>query len=109
MAGNDAETAAIEAYHEATKHHVRRYARSLGWLDWANQPDPFRRYAGAPVRPLPLPNGGADPAWDAVRAGRVPGAPAPVDDASLGDFLYHSLALSAWKQVRGPGGRVVSR
>jgi len=111
VAGNDANAArrAIEAYHEATKHHLHRYARSLGWLDWANQPDPFRRYAGAPVRPLPLPAGGADPVWDAVRAGRVPGAPAPVDDASLGDVLYHSLALSAWKQVRGPGGEVVSR
>lgn len=117
MTGNDDEALApIEAYHEATKHHVQRYARSLGWLDWANQPEPFRRYEGAPLRRLPLPPAPpaagaapADPTWDAVREGRVPGLPAPVDEASLGDFLAHSLALSAWKQARGPDGLIVSR
>ncbi|MBK8168092.1 MAG: nitroreductase family protein [bacterium] len=117
MAGIDHGTArldalaTIEAYHEVTKHHVRRYARSLGWLDWPNQPDPFRRYMGAPLRPLPLPSvrASADPTWDAVRADRVPGPPAPVAEASLGDFFGHSLALSAWKQARGPDGLVVSR
>src|SRR5205809_7712227 len=41
-------------YHQETKHHFFRYARALGYLDWANQPDPFRRYPGAPVIHLPL-------------------------------------------------------
>ena len=41
-------------YHLQTKHHFNRYARSLGFLDWANQPDPFRRFDGAPLIPLPL-------------------------------------------------------
>src|SRR5580765_2837620 len=36
--------ASVELYHRQTKHHFFRYARSLGMLDWANQPDPFRRY-----------------------------------------------------------------
>ena len=31
-------------YHVQTKHHFNRYARALGYLDWANQPDPFRRF-----------------------------------------------------------------
>ena len=31
-----------------------QYARSLGYMDWANQPDPFRRYEGAPLIRLPL-------------------------------------------------------
>jgi hypothetical protein len=39
-------------YHEETKHHFFRYARALGYLDWANQPDPFRRFAGAPLFPV---------------------------------------------------------
>jgi SagB-type dehydrogenase family enzyme len=103
----------VRRYHEATKHHPQRYARSLGWLDWANQPDPFRRYAGAPVRRLPLPAVGpaTGPTWDELRAGVRTGspAPAPVNAVSLGDFFYHSLALSAWKQVTGPDGKVVSR
>jgi len=40
-------------YHEATKHHFNRFARSLGYLDWATQPDPFRRYGDAPFHHLP--------------------------------------------------------
>ena len=30
----------IIRYHLQTKHHFNRYARALGYLDWANQPDP---------------------------------------------------------------------
>lgn len=29
------------AYHNETKHHFRGYARSLGYLDWATQPNPY--------------------------------------------------------------------
>ena len=36
-------------YHDGTKHHFHRFARSLGYLDWASQPNPFRSFAGAPV------------------------------------------------------------
>ena len=35
-------------YHQSTKHYLDHYARSLGYLDWVNQPNPFRRYIGAP-------------------------------------------------------------
>jgi len=31
-------------YHEQTKHHFHRYARSLGFLGWAKQPNPVRFY-----------------------------------------------------------------
>jgi hypothetical protein len=44
----------IIAYHDRTKHHPERYANGPGGLDWANQPDPFRRFSGAPVLRLPL-------------------------------------------------------
>src|SRR5919108_3543837 len=44
----------VIGYHQETKHHLHRYARSLGYLDWANQPDPFRTYDGAPAVDLPL-------------------------------------------------------
>ncbi len=37
----------VLAYHERTKHHPHSYARSLGYLDWDTQPDPFRRYEGS--------------------------------------------------------------
>ena len=41
-------------YHEQTKHHFHRYARSAGFMDWANQPDPFRAYEGVTAVKLPL-------------------------------------------------------
>ena len=44
----------VKAYHQQTKHEFNRFARSLGYLDWANQPDPFRRFHGAPLISLPL-------------------------------------------------------
>jgi len=41
-------------YHERTKHHFNRYARSLGYLDWDTQPNPFRFCEGCESRSLPL-------------------------------------------------------
>jgi len=38
----------IIAYHERTKHQPERYARGPHGLDWATQPNPFRRFTGAP-------------------------------------------------------------
>ena len=41
-------------YHQRTKHRLDGYARGPEGLDWDNQPDPFRRYAGCPQLALPL-------------------------------------------------------
>ena len=49
---------AVVAYHERTKHHYHRFASSLGYMDWATQPDPFRRYEGASLVRLPFPRWG---------------------------------------------------
>ena len=57
MANNPAKSNAVDdiiAYHDRTKHQPERYARGPGGLDWASQPNPFRRFTGAPVFPLPL-------------------------------------------------------
>jgi SagB-type dehydrogenase family enzyme len=87
-------------YHEATKHHFNRFARSLGYLDWATQPDPFRRYPGAPIRPLPQCSGSTALAADVPYSSLYePGAPPhPIDERSIGEFLRCSMGLSAWKQ-----------
>jgi SagB-type dehydrogenase family enzyme len=70
--------APVHRYHDGTKHQFHRFARSLGYLDWASQPNPFRSFAGA--EPVPLfPH---------------PGAP----HSPIGDVLRHALGLSAWKQ-----------
>ena len=51
-------------YHERSKHHLNRYAPGPDGLDWASQPDPFRRYAGAPDLELPLLAGELPVCWD---------------------------------------------
>jgi SagB-type dehydrogenase family enzyme len=86
-------------YHAATKHHPERYARSLGYMDWANQPAPFRFYEGAPVLPLPL--SARDPAVGYRGLYEAPAAAEPFDLAHIAGFLELSLGLSAWKSASG--------
>ncbi len=91
----------IIRYHVQTKHHFNRYARALGYLDWANQPDPFRRFEGAPLVSLPLLKPDEDPAsptYDAIyQSGTV--ACQLVNVRSLSRFFEFALALSAWKKA----------
>ena len=88
------------AYHERTKHFPGRFARALGSMDWATQPDPFRRFVGAPLLPLELVPAGDQPRYEpAFARGNIP--PAPLGRHSVSQLLQDSLALSAWKQAGG--------
>ncbi|HEY4485415.1 MAG TPA: SagB/ThcOx family dehydrogenase, partial [Nitrospiria bacterium] len=88
----------IFAYHESTKHHLNRYARGPGGLDWATQPDPFRRYAGAPLIPLAHLTPGERPLYDSVFIeGELPVQ--GINHRTISQLFYDSLALSAWKQA----------
>ena len=89
----------VMRYHRETKHHFSRYARSLGYLDWANQPDPFRRYQGSAFIPLPLLKPDDAPLAPFYEDLYRPGASAPVTIRALSRFLEYSLAISAWKQA----------
>ena len=87
-------------YHERTKHHFHRYARSLGYLDWDTQPDPFRRFAGAPLIELPFRTDGDEPAYDDLfTPGAVP--PTPINLNSIASLFELSLGLSSWKEFQG--------
>ena len=89
----------VVAYHERTKHHFHRYAASLGYMDWATQPDPFRRYAGADLVRLPLPKSGRPlPYWQLYAAGGVPPESLSIESVSL--FLRYALSLTAWKRFQ---------
>ena len=85
-------------YHRQTKHSFNRFARSLGYLDWAAQPNPFRRYDGAPVLDLPRRPLRADVPYEALFDGSA--VPAPMDLAAAGEFLRCAMGLSAWKQYQ---------
>ena len=76
-------------YHEATKHYFQRFARSAGHLDWKTQPNPFRRYAGAPL--LELPRVALDRGLPYAGLYEPPHAPAPPTVESVGELLRCSL------------------
>jgi len=91
---------AVLHYHEATKHHPHCYARSLGYMDWATQPDPFRRFEGAPRHRLDEVPVVAEPIYDAIfDCGSIPAQ--QVNYHALSQFFYDSLALSLWKSYQG--------
>ena len=87
----------VIAYHERTKHHFHRYAASLGSMDWATQPDPFRRYPGADLVRLLLPKPGRPlPYWQLYMLGAVLSEPLSLESISL--FFRYALSLTAWKR-----------
>ncbi len=94
-------------YHERTKHHLDHLARGPEYLDWDDQPDPFRRFDGAESLTLPLiadrigdqSGESLDRPWQELLDGTIP--PAPIDLASLAALLQLSLGLAVWKR-HGP-------
>lgn len=91
----------VLAYHQATKHRFDAYARGPGRLDWANQPNPFRRYAGARIIRLGRIPPADEPRYDDVFAPDWSKPPAPLDRRAVSQLFYDSLALSAWKSAGG--------
>src|SRR5437016_4983623 len=87
-------------YHQQTKHHFHRYARSARYLDWANQPNPFRSYEGVTAVKLPLLQ--KDPAGDQMALyERSQNVFQAFRRETIGAFLELSLGLSAWKSIPG--------
>lgn len=91
--------ALVRAYHARTMHYFKRYARGPMGLDWASQPDPFRRYSGAELVKLAHTPREEGPLYSDVFGG-VLLEPAPLNHKSISRLFQDSLALSAWKQHR---------
>ena len=88
----------VRQYHEVTKHHVHRFARGPGYLDWDTQPDPFRRYDGTSLIGLDKVPSAEEPRYDdAFDEGRIP--PVRLNRRSISQLFFDSLALSAWKRA----------
>jgi SagB-type dehydrogenase family enzyme len=97
MSQNRTNVELVLDYHQQSKHHLQRYARSLGYMDWANQPNPFRFFEGAERLPLPLKQQSDNPSYDTLFGPRRLESKR-FDIPSLAGFLELSLGLSAWKQ-----------
>jgi SagB-type dehydrogenase family enzyme len=81
-------------YHETTKHSQQKYARSLGYMDWATQPNPFRDYKGCEIISLPLAFTNTTPPYHLLDS-ELPSA--PLLKESISQLLQYSMGLAAWK------------
>ena len=99
LPADESAAAAALDYHHATKHRLDGYAPGPGFLDWDSQPDPFRRWPGAPAFELPLIEGTGRVSYEDLY--RPQPEIAPLDERSLSLFLELALGLSAWKRL-GP-------
>jgi SagB-type dehydrogenase family enzyme len=100
-------------YHERTKHRLDAYAKGPQYLDWDQQPNPFRRFAGAEVVELPLLEENPPPAPPFSKEGSKSLPSISISESSpaspfakgglrgISLLLQLSLGLSAWKQF-GP-------
>ena len=110
------DTQRLFAYHQATKHTYHSVRTNARYLDWHNQPNPFRTHHGVHTIPLPpepgFPSTGTFAAMAAVAEKTI----SPAGDAQesretqlnltwVSRFLWHSMAVSAWKKVPGTGAR----
>jgi SagB-type dehydrogenase family enzyme len=90
----------VLAYHERTKHHPHRYAAALGFMDWATQPNPFRRYDGASFLRLPLSKEDRELSyWQLFVPSSVETVPLSIGSISV--FFRYALSLTAWKSHEG--------
>jgi SagB-type dehydrogenase family enzyme len=92
----------IVAYHERTKHRPERYANGPHGLDWASQPNPFRRFTGAPLFRLPLTGPDDTPPAGVLFGGTIV-TPRPFTFGAVSLFHELSLSLSARKEIAGSG------
>src|SRR5262249_854116 len=103
------------SYHHFTKHTVAKLMSNHHRLDWANQPDPFRAYMGAPRIALPKELHVSKLAYFAALEAMLVGQgvdrqcilpPANAADLwFLSNLLFYSMSISAWKQLSGTGER----
>lgn len=89
------QTSPLLAYHARTRHRFDAYAEGPGQLDWDAQPDPFRRYPGAPLCELPLTGDQFERRYGELE--KPPEIAIAPHLASLGTLLELAYGISAWK------------
>lgn len=101
-------------YHEDTKHSVHSIRTTPHFLDWPNQPLPFKLYRD--LDPLPLPRERevlSVPALEAVAAPEGPGPESPGKEARIPDLqdlarlFYFSAGIT--KVKTSAGGQILFR
>ena len=90
----------IFQYHNNSKHGYYSFAPGPGYLDWASQPDPFRKYEGADIVHLKkIPQTERPFFAEALQDSSFEASQVNFD--SISQLFYDSLAISAWKCYQG--------
>ena len=92
-------------YHEETNHSYESVYRDRHFLDWANQPRPFKHYPG--LEAIPLPPDLPVTRMPALLALSLPGAlTVPTPLLTLHDLayvLFYAAGVTRRRYYRGPG------
>jgi SagB-type dehydrogenase family enzyme len=102
------ELQATWAYHNGTKHSYQSIRTSGHYLDWENQPIPFKIYSR--LEPIPLPQKLSSPGVAALRAisARGPlGEPNTLTREILAELLFLSAGITRRRSY--PGGEILFR
>lgn len=83
-------------YHNETRHFPNRFAKSLGYLDWSNQPSPYKEYINTKKIPLPHPK----PENLTYEKLYLKNPPKEINLQNLATFLRYSASINA-KKVLG--------
>jgi SagB-type dehydrogenase family enzyme len=86
----------VKDYHQHTKHQMHRYARSPGYLDWDNQPLPYRLFEGTPQIQLPLIDKDRGLPYSSLYQPKSSRDSISIE--SIARMLELSMGLSAWKK-----------
>jgi len=107
--GNNRDVQATWSYHEGTKHSFQSVHSSQHFLDFENQPLPFKIYPG--LEPIPLPRElepSSAPALEALTASVVePEGERLPDLKLLARLLHYSAGIT--KRIRSPHGEMLFR
>lgn len=88
----------VHAYHKTTKHSAQRYARSLGYMDWDTQPNPYRSYTNTNKIELPLSFDNKTLEYYKIfDSSTRDNIIAPLCKESISQFFQFSLGLAATK------------
>jgi len=88
---------AVQTYHQQSKHHFQHYASGPDGLDWNNQPEAFRSFAGSPKIELPLMEQEMGLLYnDLYQPEKI--TPRELSLKNIARLLELSFGLSAWKQ-----------
>src|ERR1051325_10797626 len=102
------ETNAAWAYHNGTKHSLRSVREGRHFLDWENQPLPFKIYRHLEALRLPedLSSSGV-PALHTLSARALPESDAALTRQSLAEILFLSAGITRRRTY--PGGEMLFR